>query len=167
MPNILKLDQAANALRCDWNDPTMLDLLPLVDKYIETATGRDWAADDPVYPQAVAAARMLLVRWHEDPGGMVAGVTLGFGLTAALVQLEAIALQFYNFEGTPSAGLIYLPSAHAGDSVTSVTGVQGISGDQSASFETVISETGYIRQISAADLDDKWFRAHIVPVGSL
>jgi hypothetical protein len=55
----------------------------------------------------------------------------------------------------------------AGDTVSSVTGVQGVSGNQAASFETVISEYGYIRQLSTSDLTAKWFKALITPVGSL
>lgn len=93
MANILTETEAANALRCAETDPAMLDLLPQVDAYIKNATGRDWAADEPIRPEAKTAARILLVRAHEDPGAMSAGAALSFGLTAALVQLEAIALQ--------------------------------------------------------------------------
>jgi len=92
MANILTPTEAATVLRTAEDDQNMLDLLPLVDAYIKNATGRDWVADDPVRPEAKSAARMLLVRWHEDPGGMAAGAALGFGLSAALVQLEALAL---------------------------------------------------------------------------
>jgi hypothetical protein len=92
MANILTATEAANILRCAETDPAMLDLLPQVDAYIQNATGRDWTSDDPVRPEAKSAARMLIVRWHEDPGGMAAVQALGFGLTAALVQLEALAL---------------------------------------------------------------------------
>jgi hypothetical protein len=90
--NILTQDEASAALRCASADPDMLALLPLVDSYIEMATGRDWTADSPVRDEAKSAARMLLVRWHEDPGGMAAGGALGFGLSACLTQLEALAM---------------------------------------------------------------------------
>lgn len=93
MANILTAAEAATVLRCDQADADMLQLLPSVDAYLKNATGRDWAADTPIRPEAKSAARMLLVRWHEDPGGMAAGSALGFGLSACLVQLEAVALQ--------------------------------------------------------------------------
>lgn len=92
MANILTAVEAATVLRCDTADANMLQLLPLVDAYIRMASGRDWGADTVIRPEAKSAARMLLVRWHEDPGGMAAGNALGFGLTAALVQLEAQAM---------------------------------------------------------------------------
>jgi hypothetical protein len=90
---ILTLTEAANALRTTEDDPQLEDLLPLVDRYVINATGRAWQDDDPVRPEAKAAARMLLVRWYEDPGGMAAGAALSFGLAAVLTQLEALALQ--------------------------------------------------------------------------
>lgn len=104
MANILTETEAANALRCDEDDPGMLDLLPMVDKYVENATGRDWTADNPIRPEAKAAARMLLVRWHEDPGGMAAGVALGWGLSSAFTQLEALALTLET-DGVPDEKL--------------------------------------------------------------
>lgn len=93
MANILTAAEAAIVLRCETSDPDMLALLPLVDAYVKNATGRDWTQDSTIYPEAKSAARMLLVQWHENPG-MVGGgqVPLHFGLTSALVQLEAIAL---------------------------------------------------------------------------
>jgi hypothetical protein len=92
--NILTVTEAANALRTAEDDLAMLDLLPQVDAYIKNATGRDWAADNPVRPEAKSAARILLVRAHEDPGAMAqpAG-SLGWSLSACLVQLEALAWQ--------------------------------------------------------------------------
>ena len=90
--NILTPTEASIVLRCDVTDTNMLQLLPIVDKYIEQATGRNWAADATIYNEAKAAARMLITRWHEDPGGMAAGDTLGPGIRAALTQLEALAL---------------------------------------------------------------------------
>lgn len=92
-PSILSATEAAIALRCEVDDPAMLQLLPQVDRYIYIATGRDWASDSPVHEEAKSAARMLLVRWHEDPGGMAAGATLAHGLMAILTQLEARALE--------------------------------------------------------------------------
>ena len=98
--HILTDSEAAVVLRCEVTDSNMLQLLPLVDSYIEMATGRDWTIDTTIYPEAKSAARMLLVRWHEDPGGMAAGVTLSHGLMATLTQLEAKAMELA-MSGTP------------------------------------------------------------------
>jgi hypothetical protein len=104
MANILTAAEAATVLRCDVADANMLQLLPSVDAYIDRATGRDWAVDAVIRPEAKSAARMLLVRWHEDPGGMAAGNALGFGLSAVLVQLEALAL-LLETDGVPDEAL--------------------------------------------------------------
>jgi len=101
---ILSQAEAATVLRCEQDDSNMIDLLPLVDGYIRQATGRDWSQDTWVRPEAKAAARMLLVRWHEDPGGMAAGGALGYGLAAVLTQLEALALKLAT-AGTPDKPL--------------------------------------------------------------
>lgn len=92
MANILTAAEAANTLRCDETDPAMLDLLPSVDAYIRMATGRDWAADNPVRAEAKSAARMLLTMWHENPAMLGQAGSLSFGLQAALLQLETLAL---------------------------------------------------------------------------
>lgn len=102
---ILTLTEAANVLRTAENDPAMLDLLPGVDAYIQQATGRDWAADNPVRPEAKSAARMLLVLWHENPGMVGQGITsLTYGLRAVLVQLKALALELKT-AGVPAEAL--------------------------------------------------------------
>lgn len=92
MANILLAAEAATVLRTESTDQNMLDLLPQVDAYIANATGRKWEEDNPIRPEAKAAARMLLVMWHENPAMLGSGSALNFGLTAVLVQLEAIAL---------------------------------------------------------------------------
>jgi len=93
-PTILTSDEAAAVLRCGNDDPSMLGLLPLVDDYIKDATGRDWTQDNPVYPKAKAAARILLTQWYENPGMLSNGMTsLPAGLAAVLTQLEAKALE--------------------------------------------------------------------------
>ena len=98
---ILSATEASDVLRCDIADPNMLALLPAIDAYIEMATGRDWAADTAIRQEAKNAARMLLVMWHENPGMMASGQTsLNFGLSACLVQLEALALELES-EGVP------------------------------------------------------------------
>ena len=164
MANILTAAEAANVLRTEDTDAVMLDLLPLIDQYIQGATGRDWAADTQVYPQAKSAARMLLVMWYENPAMINQSSALSFGLSAALTQLEALGLRFKNFEGLSGAGAICLPGVKRGDTVTAVTGIIGISGDQAAAFETVITWDGQIQQVSTSNLYGKWFRALITPV---
>lgn len=159
---ILNIYEAANAVRTSTDDPVLTDLLPLVDRYIQDATGRDWTGDNEIHPTAKNAARMILVRLFEDPGGMAAGAALGFGLRNALTQLEAIAANYVEIEGLPSAGYVYLPRARAGDVVASVTGLTaGTTGDQSALFETVISWNGLLRQISDSDLYRHFFRVQL------
>lgn len=92
-PYILTATEASNILRCDIDDSNMLMLLPAIDAYIETATGRDWAADATIQPAAKSAARILLVQWHEDPGALRgAQPALSAALSACLTQLESLAL---------------------------------------------------------------------------
>jgi hypothetical protein len=146
----------------------MLDLLPQVDAYIKNATGRDWTTDETINPTAKAAARMLLVKWHEDPGmNATQAASLAYGLTACLVQLEAMKLHYVEFRGLPGAGAVYLPGARIGDTVRSVTGLIGVTGNQAAAFESVITFDDYIQQVSNSDLYTKWFRVYLVPVENL
>lgn len=168
MPNILTAAEGANVLRCETTDATMLQLLPMIDKYIQNATGHDWASDSSILPEAKSAAQILLVMWYENPAMIAGGISsLNFGLSAALVQLEAIALRYVEFEGISSAGTISLPGVKEGDTVETLTGIIGVSGDQSANFESVISQDGYIKQLSGSDLSDKWFRAFVKTPGEL
>lgn len=168
MANILTAAEAANILRCASNDATMLQLLPMVDKFIQNATGHDWGSDSSVLPEAKSAAQMLLVMWYENPAMVASGISsLNFGLTAALTQLESIALGYKEFEGISSTGFISLPGVKEGDSVSSLVGIIGVSGDQSASFESVISQNGFIKQLSGSDFSDKWFRAFVKTPGEL
>ena len=165
---ILTMTEAATALRSAEDDPNMLDLLPLVDAYLKQATGRDWTADDPIYDEAKSAARMLLVMWHENPGMInMPGSSLGFGLAAVLFQLKMLALRYKVFQGSDGAGAIILTGAHLGDSVSNVVGKVGVSGDQAASFETVITIEGQIQQISTDDLSDNWYQAQLKSPGEL
>ena len=168
MANILTTSEAATVLRCDITDADMLALLPLVDAYIKNATGHDWSADSQIRAEAKSAARMLLTLWHENPGMVTSGMTtLGFGLSAALTQLEAIGLRYKEFTGRDGAGSITLPGVYAGDSVSSVTGLVGVTGDQKAAFETVISVDGQIQQVSVNDLSEKMYRGLFTPVSEL
>ena len=167
MANILSAAEAAVVLRCEVTDPDMLALLPLVDSYIRNATGHDWAADSSIRSEAKSAARMLLTLWHENPGMVNSGNGLGFGLSAALVQLEAIALRYREFAGIDGAGSIYLPGVEAGDTVATLTGLIGVSGDQSTAFETIISVDDQIQQVSTSDLSEKYYRAYLIPPESM
>lgn len=168
MTNILTAAEAASALRCDETDQYMLDLLPGVDSFIRNATGRDWTQDNPIHPVAKSAARMLIVQWHEDPGMQASGVAnLNFGLRSTLVQLEALAAYYFSFAGRNGAGKIDLPGAQVGDQVNSVTGIVGVSGDQSAAFESEISVDDQIQQISTSDLSASRYRAYLVPLEDL
>ena len=163
MANVLTETEAAIVLRCAEDDPNLLDLLPQVDSYLERATGRNWALDSPVHALAKSGARMLLVRWHEDPGGLAAGSSLSLGLSAVLVQLESLALRYVTFRGRSGSGSVSLPVARLGDTVASVVGKVGATGDQSASFETVITVDGYIQQLSGQDLSLNWYTAELIP----
>lgn len=159
MTNILTTTEAANALRVSSSDARLADLLPQVDKYIASATGRDWTADGTIHPLAKAAATMLVVSWFDNPTMIGSEGSLTHGLTFALSQLEAEALKYrkYQFEGLSTAGDIYLPGALMGDEVVSLVGVYGASSDQSAKFESEISDTGFIAQTSTDDLSDQLF----------
>jgi len=159
MANILTAAEAAQVLRCEATDALMLALLPSVDAYIKGATGHDWAADSTVNPAAKSAARILITLWHENPAMIGSQGALPWGLSAVLSQLEALALRYVIFEGLSSAGAIPLPGARRGDQVTQLIGVVNVSGDQSGSFETVITYDDEIQQTSSSDLEEKYFRA--------
>jgi len=106
MPNILTPLEASHVLRCETDDPLMLDLLRSVDFYIEQATGRDWTADAPVvHVGAKQAARILLTLWHENPAGIGANTgMMPAALSACLGQLEAYALTLES-DGIPLEAL--------------------------------------------------------------
>lgn len=169
MANILTAAEAAAVLRTEITDVVMTALLPQVDAYIASATGRNWANDDVIHESAKSAARMLLVLWHEDPGVLsgAGSATMSHGLTAALTQLEAEGRRYHRFAGLNGSGSIPISDAAVGDGVLWVRGLRGVSGDQSAKFETAISANGYLQQVSGDDLSANWYEAYIVPVGGL
>lgn len=168
MPNILTAAEAANTIRSNAEDPAMLDLLPSVDDYIKNATGRNWASDSPVHPTAKSAARILLSMWYDNPSMQnMSSAPNPASLTAALTQLEALALCYKSFAGRNGSGAIVLAGVAVGDTVESLVGLIGVSGDQSALFESVISVAGEIQQLSLDDLSTKYYRGLFVPVGSL
>lgn len=162
MANILTAQEAAIVLRCAADDPAMLAMLPAIDAFIERATGRDWTADSPVCQEAKNVAQMLLVQWHEDPG-MTGGESqvLGFGLAACITQLKVQGMRYIEFFGRYAAGAVRLAGAYRGDSIDTLVGLIGATGDQSALFEDVISVTGQIQQVSDTDLSEILFRVHL------
>lgn len=112
-PNILTTTEAAAVLRCAVDDPSMLMLLPAVDAYIEQATGRDWTLDATIYQEAKNAARILITLWHENPAQIANSQgMLPQGLTACLVQLEALALELET-SGLPDDALAIVGSMPA------------------------------------------------------
>jgi hypothetical protein len=96
---ILTLDEAASIL--DYTSPTEMPpkvssvLLPAVDDFLKSATGKDWGTVTDTYtaidPTAKMAAGVLLARWFEDPGML--GKAYDVGVLSLIGQLEAKALQ--------------------------------------------------------------------------
>lgn len=164
---ILTVSEAAAVLRVDATDPQMLNLLPLVDGYIRSSTGFDWTSLEEIPAQAKAAAQLLLVQWYDNPvdAGKTnsGGITLGFGLTGALAQLEALGLEYKVVEGLAGSGYIAVAGVKEGSSVVTATGLVGDSGDASAYFESYVTVDGYVRQIYTGNLDEKFYRLRIVP----
>jgi len=154
MANILTAAEGANFVRTDTADAIMLMLLPMVDKFIQRATGRDWAADSPVNDVAKAAAGMLLVSWYDDPTQAGVEGVMPYGLTNVLSQLEAEALKYRTsqFYGLNGAGAVAISGARIGDDVIKLIGVYGASGSQVASFESKITVAGQLQQSSASNL---------------
>src|SRR4030065_860694 len=106
--------------------------------------------------EAKSAARTALVQWHEDPGMTLSELrTLSLGFAACMVQLEAVALHYKIFEGLEGAGYVEIPDAREGDSVITLVGKVGASGDQTSKFESVITEDGDLQQTSSDDLSEK------------
>ncbi len=168
MANILTAAEAARVVRTEATDQIMLDLLPPVDAYIQQATGRDWTKDSAIKAEAKSAARMLLVMWYENPGMIGNGITtLGSGLTAALLQLETLAMQYMEFQGREGIGACTLTGAQVGDTVSSLVGISGVTGDQTNKFESMITAEDEIQQVSSDDLSEKYYRAYLIPLGSL
>lgn len=94
MANILTTDEAANVLRCETDDPVMLILLGIIDAHINDLTNRDWTLDHPINPIARDAAITLLIRRHEDPGGMgQLPATVDDHFRQCILQLKMLALE--------------------------------------------------------------------------
>ncbi|MBE3038435.1 MAG: hypothetical protein IMZ62_06455, partial [Chloroflexi bacterium] len=146
---------------CPIDDTDMLVLLPLVDRYIINATGHDWTQDSPIREDAKSAARMLLVMWHEAPAMIGSVSVLDFGLNAVLTQLEAVGLRYrrHKFYGSNGAGSISLRDAAVGDTVESLIGIYGASGDASSYFEATVSVDGCLQQTSGSDFSKNLYLA--------
>ena len=168
-PNILSAAEAAAFLKCDEDDPSMLLLLPQIDAYIKRGTGRDWAAEAIIPEEAKTAARELLIQWHSDPGMLIGSqiAVLTGSLQACMSQLRAMALYYHIFQGLAGAGSIPIDGLSMGDTVIKVVGKVGISGDQAAKFEGVITWDGYLLQTANQDLSYKYFEAYILPPGEM
>ncbi len=153
---ILTNDEAANFLRTNNSDVVMQQLMPLVDEYLLNASGHDWASDTEKDKTAKVAAGMLLTFWYDNPS-MVGQAPAA--VRATLVQLEAKALSYrkYQFFGGSSSGSVVLDGAQIGDVVIKLIGVYGVSGDQSAKFESIISADGQIQQTNSSDLSDNQY----------
>ena len=158
MANILTAEEAADWVRTDVDDNAMLQLLDPVDAYIKAATGRDWAADAAINAMAKTAAGILLTAWYDDPAQIGSSPSRA---SAVLTQLEAEALKYrkYQFYGLSGTGGILVPGAQVGDSVVKLVGVYGVSGDQSAKFESTVSVADAIQQTNGSDLSDYLFVA--------
>ena len=158
MANILTDAQAASFVRTTSDDSVMLQFLPLVDEYLKGASGHDWTMDQTKDPTAIMAAGLLLTYWYDNPSMVGQSPS---ALSALLMQLEAKALKYrkYEFGGLDGAGAISIQGLRKGDDVITLTGVYGVSGDQSANFEATVSEDDQIEQTSASDLSDNLYVA--------
>jgi hypothetical protein len=91
--SILTPQEAADMLRLDnaSDYPQLNILLPAIDEYIKTGTGKDWDLE-PVDAVAKMAASILLVQWFENPAMIGKVGENNYGLTNLLAQLHAKAL---------------------------------------------------------------------------
>lgn len=80
---MLKLDSASDY-------PQLNIILPAIDDYLKTATGKDWGVDNVIDPTAKIVASVLLVRWFEDPG--MIGKINDASLIGLVGQLHAKAI---------------------------------------------------------------------------
>jgi hypothetical protein len=159
MANILTPAEAANFVRTTSDDEVLLQFLPLVDQYLLNATGHDWTSDASIHPTAKIAAGMLITYWYDNPNAVGQAPEAFLSL---LAQLEAEAAKYrkYEFAGRKGAGAIAIDELHStrkGDVVLSITGTYGASGDQKSKFESVISKSGQLQQISADDLSENLY----------
>ena len=92
MPNILIAEEAARAVAVDPTDEKLLDILPQVDTFVNGTTGHDWTADEPINPEAKAAARIYLVLLYDLMSMQQNQIdALNRALASSLARLEALA----------------------------------------------------------------------------
>lgn len=91
---IITNQEAVDMLRLSNPDeyPQLNIVLPFVDDYIKSATGRDWSTDSPIDPTAKMLAASLLVRWFDDPGQMGIISDNNIGVVSLIGQLHSKAL---------------------------------------------------------------------------
>lgn len=91
MANILTIEEAARAVAVYPADEKLLDILPQVDAYVNGATGHDWLADEPINPEAKAAARIYLVLLYDLMSMQQNQIdALNRALVSSLARLEAL-----------------------------------------------------------------------------
>jgi hypothetical protein len=93
--SILTPQEAADMLRlpCPDDFPQLNIILPAVDDFIQSGTGRDWSGDDPIDPTAKMLASVLLNRWFLNPEQSGAPLNSNDPMVAIMTQLHAKALQ--------------------------------------------------------------------------
>lgn len=158
MTTILTAAEAAYFVRTYSTDPILLQFMPLVDKHIERATGRDWTQDETINDLAKAAAGAILTAWYDNPQSVGQSPD---GALGVLTQLEAEAAKYrkYTFRGLTSSGVVPIPEAMVGDVVIKLVGYYGVSGDQKSHFEPVVSYFygGGLKQTDNSDLSGNWY----------
>ncbi len=156
MTTILTAAEAAYFVRTYASDPILLQLMPLVDKHIERATGRDWTQDNTKSDLAKAAAGAILTAWYDNPASVGQAPD---GAMGVLTQLEAEAAKYrkYTFRGLTSSGSISIPEAVPGDAVIKLQGYAGVSGDQSSHFESTVSLRGSLQQTDSGNLSANYY----------
>jgi len=92
---ILTNQEAADMLRLSNPEdyPQLNIIVPFVDDYIKSATGKDWSLDTIIDPTAKMLATALIVRWFDDPGQMGIISDNDIGVKSLFIQLHAKALQ--------------------------------------------------------------------------
>lgn len=66
-------------------------ILPAIDDYIRSATGKDWGIDNPIDPTAKLLANVLLTKWFDHPD--MIGKADDIGTLTLIGQLHAKFLQ--------------------------------------------------------------------------
>lgn len=94
MGNILTQQEAFENLRLDGDAslyPQLNIILPAIDEFLKSATGKDWSKDTEIDSTAKIVAIVLAVRWFDDPG--MIGKVSDEGIISLISQLSAKALR--------------------------------------------------------------------------